>query len=193
MRKCIQEVSFKCRQQPALAELQGGLGPVWSVAPQTMHLWSLIVQARLQAAAERRRKHLKARQQRQEQQRRRQQRQEQQRRQQQQRQPPQAPAAVPHWMPKSQEATFALGREVKSFANMVHAVQQHREVNAEADVASEQTTPTASVQARGAEASQVTAVASEVQGLLHLVGQQAARKWHAVRAKQQGGCEATGL
>ena len=178
MRKCIQEVSCKCRQQVALAAaLQGALGPVWSAATQTMHLWSLIVQARLQAAAERRRKHLKARQR----------WQEQQRRQQQQRQPPQAPAAVPHWMPKSQEATFALGREVNSFANMVHAVQQHREVNAEADVASEQTAPTASEQARGAEASQVTAVVIELQGLLHLVGQQAARKPHAVRAKQQGG------
>ena len=107
------------------------------------------MQARLQAAAERRRKHLKARQQ----------RQEQQRRQQQQRQPPQASSAVPHWMPKSQEATFALGREVNSFANMVHAVQQHREVNAEADVASEQITPTASGRPSGARASQVTVVA----------------------------------
>ena len=126
----------------------------------------LIVQARLQAAAERRRKHLKARQQ----------RQEQQRRQQQQRQPPQAPSAVPHWMPKSQDATFALGREVNSFANMVHAVQQHRNVNAEADVASKQTAPTTSVRAHGARASQVTPAATEVQDWLHLVGQQATSK-----------------
>ena len=77
-------------------------------------------------------------------------------------------------MPKSQEATFALGREVNSFANMVHAVQQHREVNKEADVAGEQSAPTASVRQRGARVSQVIAVASEVQGLLRLVGQQAA-------------------
>eukprot|EP00891_Asterochloris_glomerata_P002487 jgi/Astpho2/2487/fgenesh1_pg.00048_%23_16_t len=96
----------------------------------------------------------------------RQHRQEQQRRQQQQIQPPQVPSAVPHWMPKSQDATFALGREVNSFANMVHAVQQHREVNAEADVASKQSAPTASVQPRGARASQVTAVGFEAAGTM---------------------------
>ena len=115
----------------------------------------------------------------------RQHRKEQQRRQQQQIQPPQVPSAVPHWMPKSQDATFALGREVNSFANMVHAVQQHREVNAEADVASKQSAPTASVQPRGARASQVTAVGFEVRVLLHLVGRPAVSKWHAVKAKQQ--------